>query len=119
MEVLLKVPLPPGEHLLYSCAILSLAHPSSTAPLYENFRLIIHKMREGSIDGLTLVFSHEIGQWCQLSQVAELREMMNKLDAEEERRRNATKAAKSLGVGTEHMVFIPDEDNESMVYAHA
>ena len=41
----------------------------------HTFRLVLHKMREGTIDGLTLVFSHEIGEWKPLSEVTELREM--------------------------------------------
>ena len=82
----------------------------------HTFRLVLHKMREGTIDGLTLVFSHEIGQWKPLSEVTELREMVNKLDADEEKARAATTSSSmTTSVGAEQMVFIPDEDDESRV----
>ena len=102
-------------------ARLSPAHILCNALVHDHFRLIIHKMQEGSIDGLTPVYSNEIGQWRRLSEVAELREMVNKLDAEEERMRaasNASSRGDKVGIGVEHMVFIPDEDNESMVYMY-
>ena len=90
-------------------ARLSPAHILCTALVHDHFRLIIHKMQEGSIDGLTPVYSNEIGQWRRLSEVAELREMVNKLDAEEERMRAASSASSrgdKGGIGVEHMVFI-------------
>ena len=74
-------------------------------------------MREGTIDGMTLVFCHEIGQWRQLSEISELREMVNKMDADEEKAKAKTASySNASAVGVEHMVFIPDEDDESRVH---
>ena len=74
-------------------------------------------MREGTIDGMTLVFCHEIGQWRQLSEVSELREMVNKMDADEEKAKTAARSHNETStVGVEQMVFIPDEDDETRVY---
>ena len=71
-------------------------------------RLIIHKIREGSIDGLTLVYSHIIGKWLPVSEIVELKEMINKLDEEE-----ASAASAVNDISDEKMVFIPDEDEHA------
>ena len=71
-------------------------------------RLIIHKIRVGSIDGLTLVYSHIIGKWLPVSEIVELKEMINKLDEEE-----ASAASAVNDISNEVMVFIPDEDEHA------
>ena len=90
----LEAPLPPG----FSCTVLLfsksffliLCHILLPPWFYSNHhaislpRLIIHKFREGSIDGLTLVFSHPLGKWSPISEISELKEIINILAEDEE-----------------------------------
>ena len=47
-------------------------------------RMIMHKLHEGDIDGLTLVYSSLIGEWKKISEVSVLKEAISKVAAEEQ-----------------------------------
>lgn len=47
-------------------------------------RMIMHKFREGDIDGLTLVYSALIGKWKKLTEVDALKEAISKIALEEQ-----------------------------------
>jgi hypothetical protein len=114
----LEAPLPPG----FSCTVLLfsksffliLCHILLPPWFYSNHhaislpRLIIHKFREGSIDGLTLVFSHPLGKWSPISEISELKEIINILAEDEE------KAASSSYLIPEQMVFVEDEEADEL-----
>ena len=46
--------------------------------------MIMHKFREGDIDGLTLVYSALIGEWKKLTEVDVLKEAISKIAQEEQ-----------------------------------
>lgn len=48
-------------------------------------RLIIHKLQQGEIDGLTLVYGSNLPNWVKLSDVPELKDAANKVAEEEEK----------------------------------
>lgn len=75
--------------------------------------MIIHKFREGSIDGLTQVYSHQIGKWLPISEVTELRTKINELDEMEENSASAASEA-ACSVPQEQMVFVADEDDQQV-----
>eukprot|EP01041_Mallomonas_annulata_P011697 gene11697-24497_t len=58
-------------------------------------RLLVHKLKEGNIDGLTLVYTTSIGEWKKLSEVAILKEAMHKVAQEEEAEAQALAAVSS------------------------
>lgn len=71
-------------------------------------RLIIHKIREGLLDGLSMVYSHIIGKWLSIAEIPEIRAMINKLDEEEDQA-----AALTTTQAAEHMVFVADDEDDS------
>jgi hypothetical protein len=73
-------------------------------------RLIIHKIREGLLDGLSMVYSHIIGKWLSIAEIPEIRAMITKLDEEEDQAAALT-AVQDLP--TEQMVFVADEEDDS------
>jgi|EP01033_Poteriospumella_lacustris_P006976 hypothetical protein len=55
---------------------------SQQGPIFSRF--LIHKLKEGELDGLTLVYGGKNPEWRKLSEVAELKEALLKLAEEEE-----------------------------------
>jgi hypothetical protein len=47
-------------------------------------RLLVHKLKEGELDGLSLVYGGKYPEWKKISEILELREIMQKIAEEEE-----------------------------------
>lgn len=73
-------------------------------------RLLVHKLREGSIDGLTLVYSTVTGgEWKTVGEVAELKVELMKIAAEEEAAENMARIA-AAEAQKQPQVFVDEED---------
>lgn len=68
-------------------------------------RFLLHKLREGEIDGLTSVCASESGHWTKLIDVPELKDAASKIAEEEEIKMNALQA-----LDEKSQVFVPEDD---------
>lgn len=59
-------------------------------------RMILHKVRNGDLDGMTLVFNAEMGEWKKISEVEDLKAAILKESEEEEAAEKALEASKAL-----------------------
>lgn len=59
-------------------------------------RLLIHKLKKGDLDGLTMVYTSDMTQWQKISEVSELKEEMAKIAAEEEAAEAALKSVPQI-----------------------
>lgn len=71
-------------------------------------RLLLHKVKEGEIDGLTYVYSGDLAVWKKIAEVAELKDAIQKATEEEEAREAALKSAESSAIPIENQIFNPD-----------
>lgn len=73
----------------------------------------MHKLQQGELDGLTLVFTEGLAQWTKVSEVAELKEELQKLAMEEEALESARRASEEQAKS----VFEAHEDDDAMAKA--
>jgi hypothetical protein len=77
-------------------------------------RLIMHKLHEGDIDGMTLVYSADLGEWKKLTEVNVLKDAIMKMQAEEQAAEEATRAAEAAQkeLGQSELVYFIDEETQ-------
>lgn len=86
-------------------------------------RMIMHKLKEGEIDGLTLVFSHTHGkEWNKLADIPVLKEAIRKITLEEEIANSLIQAdvERDLNEQEQKKVFVfnvEDSSTNSMNYS--
>lgn len=71
-------------------------------------RLLLHKIKEGELDGLSLVYGGLTPEWKKLSDIPLLREAMHKIAQDEE----ALEQAKQNAALLEQQTFVADDANE-------
>jgi RNA recognition motif-containing protein len=72
-------------------------------------RMIMHKLHEGQIDGLTLVYSSAIGEWKKMSEVDSLKEAISKVAKEEEAAEAAAKVLAEQSDQSQQVYFFDEE----------
>lgn len=65
-------------------------------------RLLVHKLREGAVDGLTMVYGGGMSAWAPLAEVPELKKVAQEIAEEESR---AAALLSSIHVGTDDQTF--------------
>jgi hypothetical protein len=73
-------------------------------------RLLIHKLKEGAVDGLTMVYANHLQKWKPLGEIEELRAEIMKIAAAEQEAEKAAKAAEEEESQKHVQVFIEDDD---------
>jgi hypothetical protein len=71
-------------------------------PIYT--RLLLHKVQEGEIDGLTMIFGGGLTEWTKVSDVPELKEEIRKMGEEEEKAEAMQHS--SIQISEEDQVFV-------------
>ena len=71
-------------------------------------RMLLHKFGEGSIDGMTLVFTSAMGEWRPLHEVDQLKDSLLRLQAEEEEKAAADRRVKETD--SAQQVFVVDDE---------
>lgn len=73
-------------------------------------RMLIHKIKEGLIDGLTMIFSHEIGEWKKLVEIESLKEASRKIAMEEEKVEAVMKEISSSDI--QQQIYFDDDSSD-------
>jgi hypothetical protein len=83
---------------------------------------LLHKLKEGDIDGLTLVYTTGMAEWKKASDVDELREELRKINEQEAAMEAAMNASSANDLNTNsigNQIFVPDADDEVQQAAKA